>query len=67
MTTLDSDYDEEQFWRAAHPGQTFDEFLTANGVGKKNILAFRRVVAWRISETMTARGISTGEQIFFRQ
>jgi len=30
-------------------GQTFDEFLKAKGVGKTNIPAFRRVIAWRLS------------------
>jgi ribosome-binding protein aMBF1 (putative translation factor) len=42
-------------------GQSFDEFLKAEDVGKKNIPAFRRVIAWRISEEMTTRGISTDE------
>jgi hypothetical protein len=49
MTTLD--------------GQTFDEFLKAEGIGKKNILAFRRVIAWQLSEAMTTRGISTDELV----
>jgi hypothetical protein len=41
--------------------QTFDEFLKAKGIGKKNIPAFRRVIAWQLSEAMTTRGISTDE------
>jgi hypothetical protein len=44
-------------------GQSFDEFLKARGVGKKNIPAFRRVIARRLSEEMTTRGISTDELV----
>jgi hypothetical protein len=62
MTTLDSYDDEEQLWNAP-PGQSFDEFLKDRGIGKRNILAFRRVIAWRISEAMTARGISADELV----
>ena len=44
-------------------GQSFDEFLKARGVGKENILAFRRVIAWRISGEMTTKGIATDELV----
>lgn len=41
--------------------QSFDDFLRTKGVAEQNIMAFRRVVAWQISQAMTARGISPEE------
>ncbi len=41
--------------------QSFDDFLRQKGVAESSIVSFRRVVAWRISEAMTARGISHEE------
>ena len=41
--------------------ETIDQFLRAKGIAEKNIVAFRRVVAWQISEAMTARGIGPEE------
>src|ERR1022692_4475690 len=53
---------------ALHPGslvdlnQTFDQFLRSQGIDKEDsILAFRRVVAWQLSEAMHNKGISTQE------
>ena len=50
-------------WMRTLEGQTFDEFLKAKGIGEKNILAFRRVIAWQLSEAMATRGISTDELV----
>jgi hypothetical protein len=41
--------------------ETFDQFLRGKGVATENILAFRRVVAWQLSEAMMAAGISEVE------
>jgi hypothetical protein len=43
--------------------ETFDQFLRSKGVTTKNILAFRRVVAWQLSEAMMTAGISENELI----
>jgi hypothetical protein len=43
--------------------ETFDQFLRGKGVATKNILAFRRVVAWQLSEAMITAGISEHELV----
>ena len=43
--------------------QSFDDFLRQKGVAENNILAFRRVVAWQISQAMTAKGIGPEELV----
>jgi antitoxin HicB len=44
--------------------QTFDEFLRSQGIERQeSILAFRRVVAWQLSDAMHNKGISTNELI----
>jgi hypothetical protein len=48
---------------ASLEGQTIDEFLKAKGIERKRILAFRRVIAWQLSEAMATRGISTDELV----
>ena len=50
-------------WMTILEGQSFDEFLKAKGIETKNILAFRRVLAWQLSEAMTTRGISAHELV----
>ena len=41
--------------------ESFDQFLRASGVAEKNIMAFRRIVAWKLSQAMTTAGISDDE------
>jgi hypothetical protein len=43
--------------------ETFDQFLRSKGVATKNILAFRRVVAWQLSGAMVTAGISEHELV----
>jgi hypothetical protein len=43
--------------------ESFDQFLRRRGVAQKNIAAFRRVVAWQLSEAMMMAGISEVELV----
>jgi len=41
--------------------ESFDQFLRGKGVPSENIPAFRRVVAWQLSEAMITAGINDHE------
>jgi hypothetical protein len=41
--------------------ESFDQYLRSKGVAERNLLAFRRVVAWQLSQAMTTAGLSEAE------
>lgn len=41
--------------------ETFDQFLRSRGVAEKSLLAFRRFVAWQLSQAMIRAGINEDE------
>jgi hypothetical protein len=41
--------------------ETFEQFLRSRGVAEKNLMAFRRVVAWQLSQVITAAGLTESE------
>jgi hypothetical protein len=46
-----------------HRGPTLDQFLKGQGFSCDTILAIRRVVAWRLADDMTRRGINKEELV----
>ncbi len=43
--------------------ETFDQFLRGKGIAEKNIVAFRRIVAWQLWEAMVATRVNELELV----